>query len=85
VSLSASKVVSRTLPALLARRFSTVVTFAPGELPANYVPVVNPGQTNVTWYVSAKTGSGFTVNLVPLSTSIAVAAGTFDVVVFGYF
>ena len=57
---------------------STAVTM--GDLPPNYSVIVNPGQ-GCGWFVSGKTSTGFTVNLVPFSSTATVAAGTFDVVV----
>lgn len=52
---------------------------ASANLPANYAVLVNPGQA-CWWYVSAKTSSGFTVNLVPQSGTATIAAGSFDCV-----
>lgn len=60
---------------------ATVTTaVAMSDLPANYSVVVNPGQ-GCLWFVDGKTDSGFNVNLVPISGTAAIAAGTFDVVV----
>ena len=50
------------------------------DLPPNYSVIVNPGQ-GCGWFISGKTSAGFTVNLVPFSSTATVAAGTFDVVV----
>lgn len=52
---------------------------ASANLPVNYAVLINPGQ-GCMWYVSAKTSSGFTVNLVPLSSTAVIAAGNFDCV-----
>lgn len=60
---------------------TTAVTGLKG-LPANYTPVVNPGQ-DATWYVSSKTSTGFSVTLTPRLAANTLAAGTFDVVVIG--
>ena len=49
-------------------------------LPAKYSVVVNPGQ-DATWFVSAKTSTGFTVTLTPRLAANTLAAGTFDAVV----
>jgi len=50
------------------------------DLPANYAVLVNPGQ-DATWYVSAKSATGFTVTLTPRLAANTLAAGSFDVVV----
>lgn len=59
---------------------SVAVVFA--NLPPNYTPVVNPGQ-GCGWSVTNKTANGFTVNLIPFVSTASIAAGTFDVAVFG--
>jgi hypothetical protein len=53
-------------------------------LPSNlaYIPVVAPSQ-DCRWYITAKTASGFTVNLVPKDASTALVAGTIDVAILG--
>jgi hypothetical protein len=63
-----------------AAAVTTAVTFA-YELPANYVPVVNPGQ-DATWYVTNKTSTGFNVVMTSRLAANGITAGTFDVVVF---
>lgn len=58
---------------------STVVTLPESaNLPAGYYVGVSPSQ-GCLWYVSNKTSNSFTVNLIPLSGTAAIAAGTFDV------
>lgn len=49
-------------------------------LPSTYSVWVQPGQ-GVGWYISNKVANGFSVNLVPFSAGVSVAAGTFDVTV----
>ena len=61
---------------------NVTVAITSENLPANYVPVVNPNQA-AAWFISAKTANGFTVNLVPLASTVTLAAGTIDVAVFG--
>lgn len=58
------------------------VTVAVGglKLPPKYAVVVNPGQ-DATWFVSAKTATGFNVTLTPRLAASTLAAGTFDVVI----
>ncbi len=57
---------------------STTITLpASADLPADYAVMVSPSQA-CFWYVSGKTSSGFTVNLVPTTSSASIAAGTFD-------
>ena len=53
------------------------VSFA-GQLPPSYFVDVCPS-ADVTWYITAKTSSGFTVNLNPRLAANTIAAGTFDV------
>ena len=50
----------------------------PDQLPANYFVDICPN-ADVTWYITAKTSSGFTVNLNPRLAANTIAAGTFDV------
>lgn len=50
------------------------------KLPPNYAVAVNPGQ-DATWFVSAKTQSGFTVTLNPRLAANTLAAGTIDVII----
>ena len=52
---------------------------ASANLPASYAVLVSPSQ-GCGWSVTAKTSSGFTVNLIPFSASAVIAAGTFDCV-----
>lgn len=54
---------------------------ANANLPANYTVSVDPGQ-DATWYTSAKTATGFTVNLLPRLAANTLAAGFIDVAVF---
>jgi len=51
------------------------------QLPANYTVEVTPNQ-DATAFVTAKTQTGFTVNLAPRQTTSTLAAGTFDVTIF---
>jgi|CXWL01.1.fsa_nt_gi hypothetical protein len=60
---------------------ATVVTFSK-ELPAKYAVVVTPSQ-DAMHYITARTSTGFTVNLAPHLSASSLAAGTFDVVVLG--
>lgn len=53
------------------------VSFA-DSLPPNYFVDVCPS-ADVTWYITAKTSSGFTVNLNPRLAANTIGAGTFDV------
>ncbi|PRF55333.1 hypothetical protein [Burkholderia multivorans] len=50
------------------------------SLPPNYAVSVNPGQ-DATWFVSAKTQSGFTVTLNPRLAANTLAAGAIDVII----
>ncbi|AJX59247.1 hypothetical protein AQ938_06925 [Burkholderia pseudomallei] len=50
------------------------------SLPPNYAVAVNPGQ-DATWFVSAKTQSGFTVTLNPRLAANTLTAGTIDVII----
>ncbi|RKR46303.1 hypothetical protein [Paraburkholderia sp. BL17N1] len=50
------------------------------DLPAKYTVVVSPNQ-DATWYVSAKTNTGFTVNLNPRLAANTLAAGTIDIAI----
>ncbi|MDR9052074.1 hypothetical protein [Burkholderia multivorans] len=50
-------------------------------LPANYGVMVNPGQ-DATWYVSAKTATGFTITLTPRLAANTLAAGSIDWMLF---
>jgi hypothetical protein len=52
------------------------------KLPAKYTVVISPSQ-DATWYITAKTATSFTVNLLPRLASETLAAGTFDVAIFG--
>ncbi len=60
----------------------TVVVTDLKNLPANYTVMVNPGQ-DATWFVSAKTSTGFTVTLNPRLAANTLAAGTVDIAIFG--
>lgn len=51
------------------------------SLPAKYFVSVSPNQ-DARWYISAKTQSGFTVNLLPGLASETIAAGTIDLAIF---
>ena len=62
---------------------TTAVSFGAGQLPPNYAVFVDCGQASVIASVTAKTSTGFNVVLTPLSTSVAVAASTFNVLVVG--
>ena len=55
----------------------TVAVTGLKNLPANYAVLVNPGQ-DATWYISAKTNTGFTINLLPRLAANTLAAGTID-------
>lgn len=79
----------RTLIGVLANQANPVgsaagaivtVAVAIDDLPDNYAVSVNPGQ-DCRWYVDAKTNGGFNVNLVPVTGTDTIAAGTFDVAV----
>lgn len=61
---------------------SFVDQWGSGLLPASlaYTVMISPSQACV-WNVTAKTASGFTVVLTPLSSSTTLAAGTFDLAV----
>lgn len=50
------------------------------RLPASYAVFVNPGQ-DATWFITARTQTGFTVNLAPRLAANTLAAGTFDLLV----
>jgi len=52
------------------------------NLPPKYQVIVEPGQ-DATWWITAKTAAGFTVNLVPRLAANTLAAGTFNVTVLG--
>ncbi|OYV51439.1 MAG: hypothetical protein B7X10_00715 [Burkholderiales bacterium 21-58-4] len=59
----------------------TVTTaVAMADLPAHYSVHVNPGQ-GCAVFVDGKTNAGFNVHLVPLTSALSIAAGTFDVTV----
>lgn len=60
---------------------ATAVTFGAAMPDTTYVPVVNPNQ-DATWWISAKTINGFTVNMTARLAASTLAAGTFDVAVF---
>jgi hypothetical protein len=63
---------------------SVVDKYGNAALPPNlaYVPIVSPSQ-DCRWYITAKSASGFTVNLIPKDASTALVAGTFDVAIMG--
>ena len=68
-------------PAGSAAGASVAVAVAFGnELPADYGVYVNPGQA-AGWWISGKSNTGFTVNLIPIVSTAILAAGTFDVLV----
>ncbi|KVV22318.1 hypothetical protein WK80_22270 [Burkholderia multivorans] len=50
-------------------------------LPANYGVMVNPGQ-DATWFVSAKTATGFTITLTPRLAANTLSAGSIDWMLF---
>jgi hypothetical protein len=50
------------------------------QLPAKYNVVVDPGQ-DATWYISAKTQTGFTVNLQPRLAANTLAAGAINLTI----
>jgi hypothetical protein len=60
----------------------TAVTFPAGSLPPNYAVFIEPQQPGVFASTSGKTSAGFNVTLTPL-TGAAVAAGAFNVMIFG--
>lgn len=60
----------------------TVVVTGLKNLPANFGVLVNPGQ-DATWFVSAKTATGFTITLNPRLAANTLAAGTVDWFLFG--
>jgi hypothetical protein len=57
------------------------VTFSEA-LPPQYAVSVDAGQECISW-VTAKTGSGFTVNLAPYPSTATLAAGSINVTVVG--
>ena len=52
------------------------------QLPAKYAVFVNPGQ-DATWFVSAKSTTGFTVTLNPRLAANTLAAGAIDITLIG--
>lgn len=60
----------------------TVTVTGLKNLPASYGVLVNPGQ-DATWFVSAKTATGFTITLNPRLAANTLAAGTVDWFLFG--
>ena len=61
---------------------SVTTAVAVANLPANYTVTVTPNQ-DCTDYVINKTQTGFSVVLTPHASGVTLAAGTFDVVIFG--
>lgn len=61
---------------------AAVTVAVTGTFPPAYAVVVNPGQ-DATWWISAKTSAGFTINLAPRLAASTLAAGTVDFVVVG--
>ncbi|HEX7854454.1 MAG TPA: hypothetical protein VF503_12235 [Sphingobium sp.] len=59
---------------------SVTVVLTGLSLPKNYTVFVSPGQ-DATWWISARTQSGFTVNLSPRLAANTLAAGTIDILV----
>jgi hypothetical protein len=61
---------------------TVVDKYGNAALPPNlsYIPIVSPSQ-DCRWYITAKSSSGFTVNLVPKDASTSLVAGTFDVAI----
>jgi hypothetical protein len=49
---------------------------------AKYTVLVQPNQ-DATWFVSAKTTTGFTITLTPRLAANTLAAGTIDIVIIG--
>lgn len=60
----------------------TVVVSGLKNLPTNFGVVVNPGQ-DATWWISAKSATGFTINLSPRLAANTLASGTIDWFLFG--
>jgi hypothetical protein len=58
-----------------------VVNFTGLELPANYSVIVSGLSQPAIATVTARTHAGFTVTLSPLSSSVELAIGSFDVLV----
>lgn len=58
---------------------ATVIAFAE-PLPPAYQVVVSPALA-VVWWITARTASGFTVNIAPLLAATTLAASTIDVLV----
>ena len=62
---------------------SVVSQFGDGLLPsANYLVLIAPSQP-CTAVATAKSSTGFTVTLTPLSSGVSLAAGSFDALVIG--
>ncbi|WP_293857254.1 hypothetical protein [uncultured Alsobacter sp.] len=74
------KAVANAIGGGAGQSVATAVAFDE-PLPAAYTVHVTPGQ-DCTWWISARTTTGFTVNLAPRLAANTLAAGTFDVTVF---
>jgi hypothetical protein len=61
---------------------TVAVSFTVGSLPTNYAVLAEPNQ-NCLSYVAAKTNNGFNVILTPSPATATLAAGKFNVAVFG--
>lgn len=55
----------------------TVAVTGLKNLPAKYIVTVNPKQ-DATWWVTAQTSTGFTINLSPRLAASTLASGTVD-------
>lgn len=51
------------------------------DLPADYTVVVVPEQDVRAW-ITAKSGTGFTINQTPVDAGVTLAAGSVDVLIF---
>lgn len=60
----------------------TVVVSGLKNLPPAYGVIVQPGQ-DATWFISGKTSTGFTINLLPRLAANTLASGTVDWFLFG--
>lgn len=50
------------------------------SLPPKYQVIIEPGQ-DATWWITAKTSGGFTVNLVPRLAANTLSAGAFNALI----
>ncbi|GGH14734.1 hypothetical protein GCM10007036_14240 [Alsobacter metallidurans] len=81
VAFAIKKAVANAIGGGAGASVATVVTFSE-PLPTNYAVLVTPNQ-DATFWISARSTAGFTVNLAPRLAANTLAAGSFDVAVFG--